>query len=132
MNEYFCITEEKLASNLERNNFQKYMTQSINDSFFLSPTSEHEIEVELKRLNPRKSAGADMICSKILRCCRDNISYPLMYIFNKSMEDATYPSHMKIAKILALFKKSPIHMTENYRPISPLSSLDKTFEKIIY
>ena len=26
------------------------------------------------------------------------------------MEDATYPSHMKIAKILALFKKTPIHM----------------------
>ena len=63
MNEYFCTLEEKLASNLERNNFQKYMTQSINDSFFLSPTSEHEIEVELKRLNPRKSAGADMILS---------------------------------------------------------------------
>ena len=32
-----------------------------------------------------------------------------MYIFNKSIEDATYPSHMKIAKILALFKKNPIH-----------------------
>ena len=55
-----------------------------------------------------------------------------MYIFNKSMEDATYPSHMKIAKILALFKKNAIHMPENYRPISLLSSLDKIFEKIIY
>ena len=132
MNEYFCTIGEKLASNLEGNNFQKYMTQRINDSFFLSPTSEHEIKVELKILNPRKSAGADMISPKILKYCCDNISYPLMYIFNKSMEDATYPSHMKIAKILALFKKNLIHMPENYRPISLLSSLDKIFEKIIY
>ena len=132
MNEYFCTIGEKLASNLEGNNFQKYMTQRINYPFFLSPTSEHEIKVELKRLNPRKSAGADMISPKILKYCCDNISYPLMYIFNKSMEDATYPSHMKIAKILALFKKNPIHMPENYRPISLLSSLDKIFEKIIY
>ena len=132
MNEYFCTIGEKLASNLEVNNFQKYMTQRINYPFFLSPTSEHEIKVELKRLNPRKSAGADMISPKFLKYCCDNISYPLMYIFNKSMEDATYPSHMKIAKILALFKKNPIHMPENYRPISLLSSLDKIFEKIIY
>ena len=48
------------------------------------------------------------------------------------MEDATYPSHMKIAKILALLKKNPIHMPDNYRPISLLSSLDNIFEKIIY
>ena len=43
MNEYFRTIWEKLASNLEGNNFQKYTTQRINDSFFLSPTSEHEI-----------------------------------------------------------------------------------------
>ena len=35
--------------------------------FFLSSTSEHEIKVELKRLNPRKSAGADMISQKNFR-----------------------------------------------------------------
>ena len=34
MNEYFCTIGEKLASNLEGNNFQNYMTQRINDSFF--------------------------------------------------------------------------------------------------
>ena len=29
-----------------------------------------------------------------------------MYALNKSMEDATYSSHMQIAKIIALFKKA--------------------------
>ena len=129
MNEYFCTIGEKLASSLEGNNFQKYITQRINDSFFLSPTSVYEIKVELKRLNPIKSAGGDMISPKILKYYCDNISYPLMFIFSKSMEDATYPSHMKIPNILALFKKDPIHMPEYYRPISLLSRLDKIFEK---
>ena len=55
-----------------------------------------------------------------------------MFIFNKAMEDATYPNRMKIAKILALFKKNPKYLPENYRPISLLSSLEKIFEKIIY
>ena len=64
MNEYFCTIGEKLASNLEGNNFQKHMTQRIHDSFSLSPTPKNEIKVEFKRLNPRKSAGADMISPK--------------------------------------------------------------------
>ena len=67
MNDYFCNIGAKLASNLEGNNFQKCMTQRINDSFYLSPTSKHEIKVDLVRLNPRKSVGADMICPKFLK-----------------------------------------------------------------
>ena len=55
-----------------------------------------------------------------------------MVIFNNAMEDATYPNRMKIAKVLALFKKNPKYVHENYIPISLLSSLDKIFEKIIY
>ena len=67
MDKYFRTIGAKLASNLEGNNFQKYTTQRINDSFFLSPLSEHEIKVELRILNPRKCAGADMISPKILK-----------------------------------------------------------------
>ena len=48
------------------------------------------------------------------------------------MEDATYPNRMKIAKVLALFKKHSKYVHENYRPISLLPSLDKIFEKRIY
>ena len=55
-----------------------------------------------------------------------------MFIFNKAMEDATYPNRMKIAKVPILFKKNPKYIPENYRSISLLLSLDKIFEKIIY
>ena len=54
-----------------------------------------------------------------------------MFIFNKAMGDAIYSNLMKIAKVLALFKKHPEYVPENYRPISLLPSLDKIFQQII-
>ena len=41
-----------------------------------------------------------------------------MFIFNKTMEDATYPNRMKIAKAQARFKKNLKYVPENYWPIS--------------
>ena len=38
---------------------------------------------------------------------------------------------MKIAKVIALFKKGEKILADNYRPISLLSCFDKIFEKII-
>ena len=132
MNEYFVLLVKKLANEQVGNNFQRYLTCRIQESFYLSSTSEYAARLELKRLNPRKSAGADEISPKILKLSGDIIAYPLMFIFNKAMEDATYPNRMKIAKVPALFKKHPKYVHENYRPISLLPSLDKTFEKRIY
>ena len=76
--------------------------------------------------------SADEISPKILKLSGNIIAYPLMFIFNKAMEDATYPNRMKIAKVLALFKKNPKYIPENYRRINLSPSLDKIFEKMIY
>ena len=132
MNDYFCTISKQPATDQVGNNFQRHLSCRIQESFYLSPTSEHEVQVELKRLNPKKSSGADEISPKILKLSSDIIAYHLMFIFNKAMEDAAYPNRMKITKVLALFKKSPKYVPENYRPISLLSRLDKIFEKIIY
>ena len=98
MNEYFCTIGKKLATDQVGNNFQRYLTCRIQESFYLSPTSEHEVQLELKRLNPKKSSGADEISPKILKLSSDIIAYPLMFIFNKAMEDATYPNRMKLQR----------------------------------
>ena len=53
-------------------------------------------------------------------------------IFNSALETCVYPTDMKLAKVLALYKKKEHLYPENYRPISLLSCLDKLFEKLIY
>ena len=45
---------------------------------------------------------------------------------------AFFPSKLKIAKVIPLFKKGDIQLFGNFRPISPLSSVSKVFEKAAY
>ena len=53
-------------------------------------------------------------------------------IFNLSISSGIYPSKLKIAKVIPIFKKGDTKAINNYRPISILSTLNKIFEKILY
>ena len=50
---------------------------------------------------------------------------------NWSIENGIYLDDLKIAKVVALYKKGVIHDPNNHRPISLLSHFDKIFEKIL-
>ena len=59
------------------------------------------------------------------------LTKPLNKIFNKSIENATYPNPWKILRGLALLKKS-IYLPLNYHPISLLNCFGKVLEKLIH
>ena len=133
MNRYFCTIGSKLASDLPNGNcFSSYLKNKVTHTMFLSPIEEMEIQSEITKLNNRKSPGPDNLSPKILKACEPELRKPLTDIFNYSFETATYPSKLKIAKVLALYKKNSMFLPENYRPISLLSCLDKIFEKLIH
>ena len=43
-----------------------------------------------------------------------------------------FPSKLKIAKVLPLFKTNDPHIMDNYRPISLLTSISKLFENAVF
>ena len=134
MNNYFCTVGEKLqgdSSAVRTDNFKKYLPPPSVHSFYLCPVTEDEILREIKRLNPKKASGADNISGKILQICPEIFASNLCKIYNKCIEQSYYPTAMKIAKVIALYKKGEHHLPNNYRPISLLSSLNKIFEKLI-
>ena len=57
---------------------------------------------------------------------------PLVLLFNQSIEQGEFPTLMKHAEIVPLFKKGKHDECSNYRPISLLITLSKILEKIIY
>ena len=134
MNRHFCNIGSELASRQpsEIDGFKKFLSSKIDETIFLSPSSEQEISKEISKLKPNKSSGPDGISPRLIRDCAPCIIKPLTIILNNSLETAKYPSALKMAKVLALYKKNEMYLPNNYRPLSLLSCFDKILEKIIY
>lgn len=104
---------------------------NINSMFFI-PVDATEIESIITNLPNKKSCGYDGVSVRILKYVSSAIVNPLVLLINKSVESGVFPSLLKLAKIIPIFKKSDPMDIENYRPISVLSVFSKIFEKIMY
>ena len=51
---------------------------------------------------------------------------------NKSIERDIYPSKLKVAKVVPVYKNEDELDPNNYRPISLLSIFNRIFEKLMY
>ena len=96
-----------------------YMPANIAENFFLQPITAHEIKFKILKLTPRKSPGDDNIGANIYQICPDVFAENLAKIYNNSITKGNYPDQMKIAKVVALFKKG-----EN--------SYQKTIDQLVY
>ena len=63
---------------------------------------------------------------------KEGIIAPLTLIINKSVQEGHFPSRMKIADVVPLYKSKNKTNKTNYRPISLLPTLSKLLEKVMY
>ena len=135
MNKHFCNIGPELASRLPSkiDGFKKFLSNKIDETIFLSPTSEQEINKEISKLKQNKSSGPDGISPRLIRDCVPCIIKPLTIIFNNSLETAKYPSALKMAKVLALYRKKWNVSTWQQQANKPTVLIwNLFFEKIIY
>ena len=76
-------------------------------------------------------SSPDSINNRIMKETAEPISEPLTNLFNKSLETSRVPDIWKRANVSPIHKKDDKSSIENYRPISLISSVGKTFEKVI-
>ena len=135
-NKYFCSIGDKLAQKFNNANYsdrhKTYLRNKVERCFYFHEIKESEIEHEIDKLDNKKSSGHDDISAKFLKLCKPAVIKPLVLIFNQSILTGEYPSELKIAKVIPLFKKGAKTLVSNYRPISLLSIINKIFEKLIY
>ncbi len=69
---------------------------------------------------------------KEIKTIKDAIIKPLTVIINQMLTTGIFPEKLKIAKMIPVSKKKNDTLFTNYRPISPLPTISKIFEKIIF
>ena len=79
-----------------------------------------------------KSYGFYTCPVSILKHASDIISEVLTKILNKSIELGTFPSKLKMANVIPIFKSDDNMDPNNYRPVSLLSCFNRIFEKLVY
>ena len=106
------------------------MGQQCPNSMFINPVSEDEVVSIIKSCKPKHSKDCDDINMYVLTKVTDQIVKPLAHIFNLSFSSGIFPSEMKTAKVIPLFKSGNRSHFSNYRPISLLSQFSKILEKL--
>ena len=133
-NEFFCDMGAKLDAEIPvgENHFRQYLKNKVLNSFFINPVCESDVKEELLKLNPRKASGPDNYSPKIVRASSAVVIRPLTLLYNASIRGAYYPTVLKTAKVIPLYKQALKDIVDNYRPINLLNCFNKIFEKLIH
>ena len=133
-NNYFINVGPALAQSIDATGLDLFHPPNIDlpHSFNLTPTSPIEIMTIIDKLKPKTSTGHDDISPKLIKSNEAIISELLCHISNLSFITGKFPDHLKLAKVIPIYKCKDNRIMNNYRPISLLPSFSKIFERLVY
>lgn len=100
-------------------------------SMYMFEVTEIEILDTLKKIKSKDTYGHDEISTNVMKSAIPLILKPIMSLLNNSFKHGIFPSDLKTAVVVPIYKKDNKSEISNYRPISLLPSFSKIFEKII-
>ena len=93
--------------------------------------SENCVKTVISQLN-NSAPGHDSLPPSIMKQLANEYVIPLTHLINLSIVQGDFPSELKLAKVLPIYKSEEEHFTQNYRPISVLPYFSKIYERAIY
>ena len=132
-NNFASIAETtKKSIKYSHKHFSDYLSNGSSSTIFLQPTNKEEIANIISSLNSNKTSGPNSIPYRVLFLLKNEISKQLADLFDLSFMTGVFPSVLKTAKRVPVFKKDSKLNYSNYRPISLLSNIEKILEKLMY
>ena len=98
---------------------------------FNMPLDVEETESAINAFKQHKASESTQIPSEALQQGGQALTSALHKVFCSWFDLGITPDEMQTAMVIPLFKKGDVTNTANYRPISLLNSIFKTYEKIL-
>ena len=106
-NRYFTSVGHNLATQVPSSShrFTDYLSPNNNcGSFFFDAVSPDDIEREILSIPKNKAYGLYPCPIRILTCAKHIVSGPLADIFNICVQKGVFPSNLKGAKVIPVYK----------------------------
>ena len=131
-NDFFVNTVPMLAKSIPKVNKShlSYMGNRLTDSIYLELVTDKEINTLISALKDT-ATGFDDMNSMSLKIYFEILVKPLTNICNWSLTQGIFPSQLKIANDIPLYKSDDPMLFNNYRPVFVLCVLSKVFLKKI-
>ena len=130
-NDYFINVSKSLANTIvSQIDPLSYIDKSKSCITDISVTV-NEVKAIVSQLNS-SAAGPDDLPASIMKQVSNEYCIPLTHLINLSVLQGDFPSEMKLAKVLPIYKADNHQLIQNYRPISVLNFFSKVYERVIY
>ena len=116
-NDFFINIGPNLATIIPKQNLSPldFMDQPLLNSIYLSEVTSEEISNILKSLK-NGAAGYDEINAALLKHISSFVTEPLKYLSNLSLSEGVFPTELKLANVIPLYKADDAFVFNNYRP----------------
>ena len=108
-----------------------YIQQDVINTLYFDPVTENEI-CKINGLLKDSAAGWDDLKSSMIKHIKESITVPLVHICNRSFVTGIFPSEIKIANVVPIYKSGDEMLFSNYRPVSVLPVFSKLLERLVY
>ena len=130
-NFFFVSIGPELAKGIHSDINPITYVNNISNSIAILNVSCEEVRNIIHSLK-NSSAGDDEFPTFVGKLCVDSYIEPLTFLINSSLKTEVFPSELKLARAVPIFKADDSSALTNYRPISVLTFFAKVFEKIVY
>ena len=90
------------------------------------------IDHVIRNLKSTRSCGLDTIDAYVIKLVRVELVPAITHIINLSIQNSSFPTIWKRAKIIPLHKKNEPTNPKNYRPVALLSIFSKILERVVF